>query len=154
MSDGGGSDRGRRRRPRLRTRLLRGTLYSLLVLAIVLGAGWWWLETDAAAERLRGWLEGRASRALDRPVRIATLELDVFPFRVSLDGIVVEGTAGDDAPFLTVEQTDVAVRPWPLVAGRLQIASVELYGPRLHVDLARDGTTNAPRLVRDGAGGG
>lgn len=145
---------GARRRRRLRTRLARGIVYSALTLVVLLGAGWWWLETDAAAERLRVWVQERASRSLERPVTISSLEIDVFPFHLSLDGLRVGGEPGADAPFLTVEQTDVEVWPWTLANGRLEIAALELHRPTVHVDLGPDGSTNVPRLVRQDDGDG
>lgn len=153
MSDEERPDRSKRKRTRLR-RLVRGVVYSLLILAVLLGTAWWWLESDAAGERLRLWIQERASQALQRRVSISSLELDLFPFHVSLDGVEVAGAPDEDVPFLTIDQTDIHVSPWPLVTGRLEVASVELYRPTLHVDLDEDGTTNLPRLVREEDGDG
>jgi hypothetical protein len=65
-------------------RVLRAVTALMVVTFLV---GWYLLETDAAAEQLRGLLESRGGAMLGEPISIGRLQLDVLPPRVELDRV-------------------------------------------------------------------
>ena len=116
-------------------------------------AGWAWIESDAAAVRMRGWIETRASAALNRAVSIGALEIDLVPFRVQANDVRVAGDESEDTPFFEVETVRLSMRFGALLARELIVSSLELTRPTLHLDLRPDGSSNAPALPTAGAVG-
>jgi autotransporter translocation and assembly factor TamB len=136
--------------PRRKGRPVRRWVSRLFLALVVVGfvslaAAWVWIESEAGAEKLRVWVEKAASSQLDRPVRIADLEVDVVPFRLGLAEVAIEGTSPESPPFLRVDSIDLAVRPWALLSRQFWIQSLVLTNPVAHVEILPDGSSNAPR---------
>jgi hypothetical protein len=128
-------------------------LAFLLVGLAALAGTWAWLESEAGADKLRVWIEEAASSQLDRPVRIADLEVDLVPFRLGFADMKIEGAAPDAPLFLQVDSVDLAVRPWALLSRQLSIQSLVLTNPVAHLEIFPDGSSNAPRGMQSGQGG-
>jgi hypothetical protein len=110
-------------------RVLRGVT-ALLVVAFL--AGWYLLETDAAAERVRELLQSRGAAILGEPVSIGRLQLDVLPPRLDLDHVVI----GDpNAPLLAVDRALAEFGAVELLARQIAIENIELERPRVNLEL-------------------
>jgi uncharacterized protein involved in outer membrane biogenesis len=143
-----------RRKGRLVRRWLSRLFLAFVLVSLAAAAGTWaWLESEAGADKLRVWIEEAASAQLDRPVHIADLEVDVVPFRLAVADLAIEGTAPDAPLFLHVDSVDLSVRPWALLSRHLSIQSLVLTNPAAHLEIFPDGSSNAPKGVREDQGG-
>ncbi|NKB87333.1 MAG: hypothetical protein GKS06_03835 [Acidobacteria bacterium] len=102
---------------------------ALLVIAFL--ALWYVLETDAAAERVREFIESRATAATGQPTNIGRLELDVIPPRVEMHDILV----GDpESPLAAADRVLAEFDAVELMARQITLENIELDRPI--IDLA------------------
>lgn len=123
-----------RRKRRLALRTLRLIAAALIVLLL---AGWWALESDLAAERLRALIETQGSRTLGAPVRIGSLDIDVLPFHLELHDVQV-GDLG------SAERLAIDLSPLGLIDNRLVVLNLEADSPEIQLDLPRESEDGAP----------
>jgi AsmA-like C-terminal region len=121
----------------MRVVLVAGALALLIALGVgVLVA----INVRALVAAHRDDLLARARRVLDRPLTVAAVEPSLWPPGARLTGVVVGADPmGGGGVLLEAEAVIVAVRPWPLLRGRIEAAGLVLERPRM-------------TLVRDAAG--
>jgi hypothetical protein len=84
-------------------------------------------------------LVARVGRMLGRPVTVGAVVPSWWPLGIRLrDVTVAEDPAFGAATFFAAESVVMGIRPWPLVAGRIEASGVHLDRPRLA--LVRDTT--------------
>ena len=83
-------------------------------------------------------LVARVERVVGRPITVGAVVPSWWPLGVRLRQVTIgEDAAFGAEPFLVADGLVMAVRPWPLVQGRIEAAGVVLDRPRLN--LVRDG---------------
>ncbi len=103
-------------------------LRAFVALAIVGLLGlWYWLESDATAARLRGWLERGIADAIGSPALIADIELDVLPFHLALTDVQL----GEQGALARAERLVIDVSPWGMFRQRIIVTNLELDRPRV-----------------------
>ena len=99
-------------------------------------------------ERYRALLADRASRLLNREVKVESLRVHLLP----RPGATVRGlTVADRAPwsgtFMEAERLDVNLRLLPLLKGELQVRQIRIDRPRMRLARGPDGW-NLEDLIR------
>jgi uncharacterized protein involved in outer membrane biogenesis len=119
--------------------MLKWLLILVGGLLIAIAAGLASLPFVLNTAALRAYIAHAASNAVARPVRFASLSVSAFPLpAVRLRGLeVAEDPAYGPRPFLTVGEGRIAIRLWPLLRGRVELATLTLDEPR--IELADDG---------------
>ncbi len=122
-------------------------LFDLCILAAVVG-GVFYLESDEP----RITLENILSEKLEREVRFnENLDLIFYPWLGVETGPLTVAAPVDSAyPHqLTVKSIDFKVRLIPLLSGELEVDTIIVDSPSLHVDRLKDGSLNLPLLGAD-----
>jgi AsmA protein len=106
----------------------------VLLLMAGLGALPWLLNTAA----FQAYVAQAASRALGRPVKVASLTVAPFPLpTVRLGGLeVADDLSFGPGPFLSVDEGRMRIRLRPLLSGRIELADLTLAAPK--IDLVQD----------------
>ncbi|WP_368854143.1 AsmA family protein [Desulfovibrio sp. JC022] len=127
-------------------------LFDLCLLAAVVG-GVYYLESDEP----RIVLENFLSEKLEREVRFhENFNLIFYPW-LGVDTGPVTVSAPEDSAYphqLTVEDIDLKVRLIPLLNGELEVDTIIVDSPFLHVDRLKDGSLNLPLLGSNGGAEG
>ncbi|OGK81889.1 MAG: hypothetical protein A2X52_21405 [Candidatus Rokubacteria bacterium GWC2_70_16] len=107
----------------------------LLVVVGALAALPWLVDTP----KVQAYISQQASQALGRPVRFASLSIELLPRpAVRLRGLsVADDPRFGAAPFLTVEEGRFGLRLRPLFSGRVELTDLTL--DRLRVEIVEDG---------------
>lgn len=147
---------------RTRRRWLINAVAALAILALV-GAVAIRLAVnpERIAEKIRSQGLPAASRALHRNVTAQQVSVRLFPPRVTLEGVVVEGERGEQ-PFLSIQRLTLWPDLWRLALSRgrdARLRSVVAERPVVNLVRYRDGSWNLPQPRSDaqtqqpGAGG-
>ena len=98
--------------------------WTLLVLALGVGLGLFALQRWVASDDFRARVETQAETALGVPVTLGRLHVDPWPVpAVALEAVVVQ-----TQPALTVRRIELRLQLSELLAGRLTVASLLVYG--------------------------
>lgn len=106
------------------------------------------------AETYKGEIEGSVARATGRSFTIAgPLHFTLFPEPgLRAERVALANAPGGRAPaFLTARSLGIALRPWPLLAGRIEISTVVLDHPQIALEIGADGRPNWTFLRRPSA---
>lgn len=114
-------------------------LVALLGLWAVLQSGWGnrYLKEQSilAVDRATG---GRLS--------LDALELHFFRGQLMAKGLVLRGTEADqEAPLFQAKSLEIGLHIWTLLRRELDLRSVELEEPKIHIRIGADGSTNIPK---------
>ncbi|TIH14135.1 AsmA family protein [Marinifilum sp. JC120] len=127
-------------------------LFDLCLLAAVAG-GVFYLESDEPRIALENFL----SEKLDREVRFhENFNLIFYPWLgVDTGPVTVSSPENSAYPHqLTVEDIDFKVRLIPLLSGELEVDTIIVDSPFLHVDRLKNGSLNLPLLESEGGAEG
>ncbi|WP_373682501.1 AsmA family protein [Desulfovibrio sp. JC010] len=119
-------------------------LFDLCILAAVVG-GVYYLESDEPRLELEKFLSAK----LDREVHFhENFKLIFYPWLgVDTGPVTVSAPQGESYPHqLTVHDIDFKVRLLPLLSGELEVDTIIVDSPSLHVDRRKDGSLNLPLL--------
>jgi uncharacterized protein YhdP len=119
----------------------------LVVLLLVLGVGVFIATFDA--DRYRPLLVSRLQEAVGRPVTLERLSLgwrNGIAVQLHRLAIADEGPRAAE-PLLQVDSASALVRLWPLVRKEIQVASVTLSRPRVHLVRDAQGRINLLGLI-------
>ena len=107
-------------------------------------------------DRVRMWLEPRASAALNRPVSTGDARVALLPRpSIHVSDVRVDNLDGvDGAALAFVERVRLDVRLLPLALGRVEVHRVQLDGPRVNLTVDESGTSNFGDLMPGPATGG
>jgi hypothetical protein len=113
------------------------TMLALAALALIGVAVFALLNLGALVGAHREELVARVERVVGRPLTVGAVAPSWWPLGIRLREVVVqEDREFGSVPFLAADGVVMAVRPWPLVQGRIEAAGIVLDRPRLR--LARD----------------
>lgn len=95
-----------------------------------------------------GTIQAELQKRLGRPVILGDMHLNLFPprFRVENLAIADDPAFSPEAPFLTAQQLDVAVKLLPLLHKQVEIDSVNLQRPSVNLIKNQGGTWNFASL--------
>ena len=118
---------------------------AVIVALLVLAAGVILHSFDA--ERQRGMLSSRLAAALGRNVKLGHLGLSLFPPSLQVrDAEIAEALGFKDAAFSTAKSFQMGVRLIPLLHGRIEVPSIVLEQPVIHLVKNAQGQWNFASL--------
>lgn len=106
------------------------------------------LQTDWARGKARRLLEGQLASRLGRSVAIDAVGFRLLPLEVAVTGLRVAGERPEDPEFLRVARLGVQAEVTGILRPRLNLRSVELDEPQLHLEFFEGGGDNLPRWRR------
>ena len=92
----------------------------------------------------RGQVQAQLQQRLNRPVQLGQMSLGVFPIRVEVNNVII----GDDpsfhsnVPFAQVGELDVSVKLFPLIAGNVEVNSLEMKQAKIELIRNAQGVWN------------
>ncbi len=92
----------------------------------------------------RGQVQAQLQQRLNRPVQLGEMSLGIFPIRVDVNNVVI----GDDpsfhnnVPFAQVGELDVSVKLFPLIAGNVEVDSLNLKQAKIELIRNAQGVWN------------
>jgi uncharacterized protein involved in outer membrane biogenesis len=101
----------------------------------------------------RGQIQAQLQKQLNRPVQLGDMSLSVIPLAVKVDNV----TVGDDpsfhsnAAFAEVQQLDVHVKLFPLLAKKIEVSSLTLEKPKIELIRNEAGVWNFASLGQNPA---
>jgi AsmA protein len=103
------------------------------------------------ADSFRPLLERQMTAALGKPVRLGNLSLSIRSGSLVASGLsIADDPQYSTAPFLTARQLRIAVAMRPLIFSRqLQVLSLAVVAPEIHLVRGTDGTWNFSNIGRD-----
>ena len=118
---------------------------AVIVAVLVVAAGVILHSFDA--ERQRGILSSRLAAALGRNVKLGHLGLSLFPPSLRVrDAEIAEALGFKDAVFSTAKSFQMSVRLVPLLHGRIEVPSIVLEQPVIHLVKNAQGQWNFASL--------
>jgi len=132
--------------------VLRPAVWGLLIPLVALAGLLLYLRGDAAAERARAFLAARLSDALERPVTIGALELDLWPLAIEVRDLVIPGPDPGDRPLVVVPRGQVELSIESLRRPRFTVQRLWLDRPEVYVEIGAAGHTNLPHLAASSGG--
>ena len=137
--------RAARKRPgRVRRWVVRPFFWGLLLLT-ALGAGlWFFVQSHLAREKLRERLVAPVSHFLNREVRIGSVDYSFFPPTFELRDVVIPGPRPGDPPVARVPYAAVRASLKDLRGRRIDLEEIEVFRPRVYLQVNPDGSTNFP----------
>ena len=112
-----------------------------------------WALWRQAPEWIRQQLELRGSEALNRPVTVQSVTLQLHPqgaFSLALDALEIGDRAGDTAtPILKVERLEATVSWWHLLSEQLRLDALHIHGPRLSLQRNAQGEWHLQAWARE-----
>jgi hypothetical protein len=124
---------------------------AILGMTIVVGYALCAIALNIAVDtdRVRAWLEPRASEFLNRPVTVGGARVAVLPRpSIHVTEVRIDNLSGFDGPALASAQRvrlDVALLP--VLIGRVRVARVHFDDPRIYLAIDENGTSNYGDLV-------
>ncbi|MFP5236680.1 MAG: AsmA family protein [Acidobacteriota bacterium] len=134
-------------RPRSRRKLWTALLIVAVVLVLI------FVPPYISISRYKGRITELISAALERPVRLSSVELRILPRPgfVITDFSVAEDPAFGAQPVLHADSVVAAIRIWPLWRGRLQISRISVDDASLNLVHTPDGRWNIEDLFHTAA---
>ncbi|MEQ1857759.1 MAG: AsmA family protein [Longimicrobiales bacterium] len=107
------------------------------------------LDLLVDSDRVRSWVEPRASSALNRVVTVGEARIDLVPRpSLRLADVTVDNPPGFGGPALVhLDEVRLDIAWLPLVVGRAMVQRVHLSAPAVHLAIAADGSSNFGDLV-------
>ncbi len=107
---------------------MRKLAIALVVIVVIVVALILALPHLIDVNKYRGQVQAQLQQRLNRPVQLGQMSLGVFPIRVEVNNV----TIGDDpsfhssVPFAQVGELEVSVKLFPLLAGNVEVDSLEM----------------------------
>lgn len=117
----------------MRKLLIAVVVILLLVVVLVVA-----LPSIINVNQYRGQIQAELQKQLNRPVQLGNMSLSVMPLAVKVDNVTIgeDPSFHSNAPFAQVQQLDVHVELFPLLAKKIQVSSLTLEKPK--IELIRD----------------
>ena len=96
----------------------------------------------------RGQVQAELQNRLNRPVQLGNMSLSVIPLAVKVDNVTIgdDPTFHSNAPFALVQQLDVHVGLFPLLAKKIEVSSLTLEKPKIELIRNAQGVWNFSTL--------
>src|SRR5215831_10395248 len=114
---------------------MRKPLIAIVIVVLLLVVVAVCLPFFIDVNQYRGQIQAELQKQLNRPVQLGSMSLSVIPLAVKVDNVSI----GDDpsfhsnAPFAQVQQLDVHVKLFPLLAKKIEVSSLTLEKPKIEL---------------------
>ena len=128
---------------------MKKLLIAVVVLLVLAGAAVLILPRFFNAEAQRALISQKMEAALQRKVTLGAMRLTLFPPSIRIAGLeIAEAQGFGKNPFLTAEEVQVRVTLRPLLDGRLEVPSVTVAKPSIHLVKNAKGEWNYSTLFK------
>lgn len=135
-----------RRRPgRVRRWVVRPFIWGLVLLAVLIAAALFFLQSRYARHQLAARLIAAVSEKIGRPVQVGDVDYTFFPLALELRDVVIPGPGPEDPPVARIPIARVQATWRDLRQRVVRLDQVEAVRPQIYVRIDPDGTTNLPR---------
>lgn len=133
--------------------LIAGAIIALVAVVVIAVFIYAAVNLNSIVQRNRAYLLARASQTLGRPVKVSAINVSIgWGLTVTLHNLeVADDPAFSKLPFVTARQVLCQVELLPVLAGRLNVARLELLNPKIRVLRSRAGILNIGSLGKHGA---
>ncbi|MGB8028176.1 MAG: translocation/assembly module TamB domain-containing protein [Terracidiphilus sp.] len=143
----------RGKRTRLRRFFLRHLPLSLAAAAVLLAlaaVAAYFIASSATFENLvRKRLIAQIETVTGGRTQIASFHWRLLHLEAEADGVVIHGTEDpSEAPYAQIDRLRVQMSIFGFLTPHISLRDLEIVGPRLHLIVYRDGSTNQPRPLR------
>ena len=138
--------RERRRPGRVRRWVVRPFIWGLLLLAVLLVAALFFLQSRFAQERATALVIARVSELLGRRLEVGELDYTFFPPAVEMRDVVLPGPRPGDPPVVRVPFVRAQISAQDLRERVIKIEQVEVFEPQVYLQFNPDGTNNLPKF--------
>jgi uncharacterized protein involved in outer membrane biogenesis len=118
--------------------VLRAAVAGIALALLALGVLAWALPRLARSEAARAKIEASARAALGRDVRYGEIGVGLLPPSLLVEEPAIAGETGDP-PLARADRVALRVELWPLLHGQLEVASLAIDRPVLHLVRTKDG---------------
>ena len=131
--------------PRRRHMLLRVFAGLLLLLAILVGAGLYYISTPQFAAKVRLKLIATLEQATGGRVELQAFHWNLRHLAFEADNLTIHGLeAPSEVPYAHVDRLYIQLKLLALVHPRASVSVLEIAHPVIHLIVYPDGTTNQP----------
>lgn len=123
-----------------------------LALGVLAGIAWWSIHTAWFADLVRGRIVSLLRDATGGRVELRGFDFKPDTLHARVTGLVVHGTEPSGPPLLSIDSVDVGLKILSIWRQNIDVRSLVINHPELHLSINRDGTTNipTPRTPRTG----
>jgi hypothetical protein len=125
--------------------MVRPFFWALAFLAVLVLISVLLLESDFARERARRWVIAELEARLSRPVSVDSVELELWPLSVELEGVEIASRVEGEPPFLELGRLLVDARSIRLRGPAVELGRVLIERPVVRLFYRDDGSDNLPR---------
>ena len=131
------------------SRTVHRTLFSLslllLLLVLVTSFGWWSLHTEWFAGMVRSRIVATLQTATGGRVELGKFRFNPDTLQASIGKLVIHGTEpAGSKPLLAVGDATVGLKILSILHRDVDIQSIVIHGPEIHLIVSADGSTNVP----------
>lgn len=142
-----------RKRPgRLRRWVVRPFVWGFLLLAVLIVAAFFFLQSRYVRHQLAARLVAAVSEKIGRPVEVGEVDYTLFPLALELRDVVIPGPTPAEPPVLRVPLARVQSTWRDLRQRVVRLDQVEAIQPEIYIRIDPDGSTNLPRWRTDRQG--
>ena len=146
VRDAGDAGAPVRRRPgRLRRWVVRPFVWGLVLLAVLIVALLFFLQSRYARHQVAARLIAAVSEKIGRPVQVGDVDYTFFPLSLELRDVVIPGPGPGDPAVARIPLARVQATWRDLRQRIVRLDQVEAVRPHIYVRIEPDGTTNLPR---------
>ncbi len=123
----------------------------LLLLGVPAGVCVWYIETGRLAAEVRARIVTELERSTGGKAEIGAFHFDWRTITAEVDHTVIHGTEpASSIPLFSADRIFIRFRIASLVKRQIDLVSVSVESPRVHLAVAEDGSTNIPDRRRSG----
>lgn len=135
-----------RRRPgRVRRWVVRPFVWGLVLLAVLIAAALFFLQSRYARHQLAARLIAAVSEKIGRPVQVGDVDYTFYPLSLELRDVVIPGPTPGERPVARIPMARVQATWRDLRQRVVRLDQVEAVRPEIYVRINPDGSTNLPR---------
>ncbi len=150
----GAPETPKRRHGRMRRWVVRPAVWGFLLVACLIAAVWFFLDSSYAHKRAASFVIARAQELLNRKIEVGGVDYNLALLSFELHDVVIHGPRPADPPFATVPLVRVDLSWRDLRQRIVRLEQIEVIRPRVYLRFNPDGTSNLPELrTRKGAKG-
>ena len=125
-------------------KLLIAVVVLVLVIVVIAVALPFFIDVN----QYRGQIQAELQNRLNRPVQLGNMSLSVIPLAVKVDNVTIgdDPTFHSNAPFAQVQQLDVHVGLFALLAKKVEVSSLTLEKPKIELIRNAQGVWNFATL--------
>ncbi|PYV43048.1 MAG: hypothetical protein DMG06_12105 [Acidobacteria bacterium] len=118
---------------------------AILVLLLIFSVSGLFLRSETFVGIVRHYIIAHLDHLTGGKTSIESLQIHFFPLKLHFNGLTIRGTeTGPAPPFLFIQEME-AIPRFRSVFGTIRLMNLELFEPRIYLEIRSDGSTNIPK---------